>query len=83
MEEFEDVARQWLEDTECGEFHEDIDDFLFFWHLCNPVHVGVCKEWIFFPFRVVEAQGDIVAELVVAKKEFEVGIECAVVDEVW
>ena len=49
LDELENVRRQWLIDAKGAEFHEDVDNLLLFWQLCNPIHVGVSKERIFVP----------------------------------
>ena len=82
LHKLEDVGGQGLEDTEGAEFHEEVDNLVFFGQVGNPVGIGVCEEGIFAPGGVVKAETDVLGQAVVAEKEFEVRVAVAVVNEV-
>ena len=54
------MARQRLVDTQGTEFHEDVDDLLFLRQLVDPGDVLVGHQGVLAPFRVREAQADVV-----------------------
>ena len=71
MDKVKDIAAKRLCDTKGGEFHEDIDDLLFLWQLCDAVDIGIGKQGITIPIWVVEAQGDIIGKFHITKQEFQ------------
>ena len=56
LDEVKDIARKRLSDTQSRKLHEDIDDLLLLGETSNTIDIGISKERIAIPLRIVEAQ---------------------------